>query len=81
MNAKRAAAMVATEHRYIVRVLVELTELCTTYVSDRVSKRDSSVSKQRLDDFFQARVPELVGIDTHEFAIYLVMYLFENRRR
>jgi len=58
-------------------ILVEITEKSTNYLANRA---ECSNAKSSLEESLK-KVDELKDVDAHQFASYLVDYLYTNRKR
>ncbi len=61
-------------------IFLEIVQESSDYFSKCIEKRDISNIKSKLENSLK-EIPELNGINIDEFAIELVNYLYEHRKR
>lgn len=61
-------------------IFLEIATESSDYFSKCVEKKDISAIKSKLENSLK-EIPELNGINIDEFAIELVNYLYEHRKR
>ena len=60
--------------------LIDITKMSASYVSRRVLKQDSAESKSELEREL-TKIKGLEKVDVDKFALNLVQYFFEKRKR